>query len=72
MLLASSLNYLKHIEEIPTEFEFNEKMVLSDEDRRNSKQATHFWIFKTSFDNDKVRDYCRFTGKYEASAEETH
>ena len=36
-------------------------MVLSGEDRRNSKQATHFWIFKTSFDNDKVRDHCRFT-----------
>ena len=47
-------------------------MVLSGEDRRNSKQATHFWIFKTSFDNDKVRDPCRFTGKYEAPAEETH
>ena len=47
-------------------------MVLSGEDRRNSKQATHFMIFKTSFDNDKVRDHCRFTGKYEAPAEETH
>ena len=63
---------LENIEEIPREFDFNKKMVLSGEDRRNYKQATHFWIFKTSFDNDKVRDYCRFTGKYEASAEETH
>ena len=63
---------LENIEEIPREFDFNKKMVLSGEDRRNSKQATHFWIFKTSFDNDKVRDHCRFTGKYEAPAEETH
>ena len=52
---------LENIEEIPREFDFNKKMVLSGEDRRNSKQETHFWIFKTSFDNDKVRDHCRFT-----------
>ena len=52
---------LENIEEIPKEFDFKKKMVLSDEDRRNSKQATHFLIFKTSFDNDKVRDHCRYT-----------
>ena len=33
---------LENIEEIPKEFDFNKKMVLSGEDRRNSKQATHF------------------------------
>ena len=56
----------ENIKNIHKEFDFSKKMIFTDEDRREFKEATHRRICKRSFDigKDKVRDHCNFTGKY--------
>ena len=56
----------ENIKNIHKEFDFSKKMIFTDEDRREVKEATHCRICKRSFDigKDKVRDHCNFTGKY--------
>ena len=63
-----------NIKNIHREFDFAKKMIFTDEDRREFKEATHCWICKRSFDNikdrsaarwkaDKVSYHCNSTGK---------
>ena len=62
MLLRSLLKYLKK------RSNFKRKMVLSDEGRFEFNNAAYCWIWKSSINNDKVRDHCHLTGKYRGAA----
>ena len=41
----------ENIKNIHKEFDFSKKMIFTDEDRREFKEATHCWICKRSFDH---------------------
>ena len=43
-------------------------MVLSDEGRFEFNNSAYCWIWKSSINNDKVRDHCHLTGKYRGAA----
>ena len=47
----------------------NKKMIITEEEEEQFKQATHCWICgKISNIQDRVRDHCHFTGRYRGPA----
>ena len=47
----------------------NKKMIITEEEEEQFKQATHCWICgKISNIQDRVRDHCHFTGRYRGAA----
>lgn len=64
----SNLLLEDNIKSIHREFNFKKKTILSDEDRRDFKQATHYWLCKGLLNDERVRDRCHFTRKYRGAA----
>ena len=56
----------KDIKKIHEEFDFSEKMIMTDADMIVFEKATTYWICGLPFKEKqkKVRDHCHFTGKY--------
>lgn len=48
--------------------ENNLKKVMTEEDKKDYEVATICWLCNDALGDDKVRDYCHFTGKYRGAA----